>query len=813
MGSFWSDLRHALRQLRRSPGFTAAAVLTLGLGIGATTAIFSVVQGVLLEPLPFENPESLVTMDQVQVENDVPMSLSIPNFRDWRDRNRVFERVAAAAPHALILSGRGPARVVQGRAILGEFFETLGVAPHRGRLIPGEETEPGADRVVVLAHGFWERELGGDPGILGEGLVLDGRVYTVAGILPPRWGWPNPEQDVYLPMGTVPGLPWDGRDQAFGARAIARLLPGTALETAQSDLDRIGREIQDEDPQGAVAAEVRPFQDYFVGDARAGLWALLAGVGLLLLVAVVNVTNLLLVRGEDRHSELAVRTALGAGRGRILRQLLAESLVLSAAGGALGIGLAWVAVAVLLPSLPNTVPQFLLGRVRIDAGVLGFSAGLAAVASLLAGLVPAVRASRAAPVTEMRGRGGASSRGGRLRHAFVAMQVATTLVLLLGAGLLVRSSGALRAVDKGFDADGVLTARLSLPDQYRDEESRWTGLYRQLLSDLSAVPGVETASASLLIPLDGRSWETRAAPEGEPLNGSPPHSHLFNIVSDDHFSTLRIPILEGRGFNAEDRRDGTPVTVVDERMAELFWPGESAIGKRVFLGEFAPESTHEQPIPMYRTVIGVAGHVRHYQVAEPSLIQSYTPYEQRFRGRGQELGILLRTAGPPESLAPSLRRVVGDLAPDVALRNVRSLESYVSDDLGATRAMGRLFALFGGLALALAGVGIFGVVAYAVRRQTRELGIRMAMGADARRILVLVLRGTMGASGIGVAIGLATALVVTRLLEGLLFGVSPFDPPTYALLTLFLLTVAAGAASLPALRATRVDPTEVLRHE
>ncbi len=387
-----------------------------------------------------------------------------------------------------------------------------------------------------------------------------------------------------------------------------------------------------------------------------------------------------------------------------------------------------------------------------------------------------------------------------------------TLMLLLGAGLMIRSFGELQGVDLGFGPERVLTARLALPDGYDEAEGEWIGFYDQLLARAEAVPDVDAASASLLIPLSGGNWSSRAAPVGESFDGLPPHSYLFNVVSEGYFETVGTPIVEGRGFTVEDHRGSALVTVVDEAMAERFWPGESAVGKQVFLGDLAEGSTLEDPDWVPRTVVGVARSQRHNQVAEPSLIQAHLPYPQS-PGPGLELGILLRTAGSPEALAPALRRLVAELDPNVAVRSVRSLESYVEEDLGTTRAMGGLLAFFSAMALVLAAVGIFGVVAYSVRRQTRELGIRMAMGADARRILLVVLRGILGASGVGIALGLGAALLLTRLLGGLLYGVSPSDPATYGLLTLFLLVVAAGAASVPALRAVRVDPTEVLRHE
>lgn len=815
MDTLRQDFRFAIRQLRRRPGFTSVAVLTLALGIGATTAIFSVIHAVLIEPLPFEDAHELVTLDQQDAETGFPVSLSIPNYRDWRDRNRSFEYFGAAVTSwDLTLTGRGPAEVLDGCIVIGEFFETLAARAHAGRLIPAEQTEPGADPQVVLAYGFWQRQFGGDTAILGQTLVLDGKPYTAVGVLPQGWGWPSPDQDVYLPMGVLSDLPWDARHSSFGARAIARLLPGMTVEAAQEDMARVTREVMEATPQGAVIPEVRSFTEFFVGSARPRLLALVAGVGFVLLIAVANVANLLLARGEDRRQEVALRTALGASRSGLLRQMLTESLVLAAAGGTLGTILAWLGVGALVSLVRAGVPAQLLDRVDVDPVVLLFSASLVVATALLFGFLPALRASRVHPGHEFMGQVRVTAGRGRLRHALVAGEVALAMVLLIGAGLMIRTLGALQSVEKGFKVEGLLTARLTLPDSYRTQEGRWIGFYERLISELRTSPGVERSVASLLVPLDGRSWEWRAAPEGEPLDGFAPHSFLANIVSEGYFRALGVAILEGRGFAAADRQDSEPVAVVDERMAERFWPGESAVGKRVFLAEFAPGSTSENPIPLYRKVVGVARNVRHYELAEPSRIQAYVPFRQAFDDDGgAELAVLLETIGDPEALVPTLRRQVAALDPDVALHSVRSMQDWVDEELGPSRAMGRLFGLFGVVALVLAGIGIFGVMAYMVAQRTREVAIRMAVGADARRILGTVLGRGVAVSAVGVAVGFAAASLLTRLVRGLLYGVSPFDPVTYLALAALLLGVAATAAYLPARRATRVDPMATLREE
>lgn len=804
------DTRFALRALARRPGFAAVALLTVAVGIAANTAIFSVVRAVLLEPLPFEHPDELVTLDQRDAQTDFYISLSIPNYRDWKARQRAFSYVGAAAGWGLVLTGRGPAEVLRGRAILGEFFETLGVEAHLGRMLSAAETDRGAENAIVLGYGFWQRYFGGRPDALGTTLVLDGRPYSVVGVVPQGWGWPNAAQDFYVPMGTFPDLPWDDRESGFGTRAIARLAPGTTVEAARADMERVGREVRALDPAGAVIPEIRTFTEYLVGDARTPLYALAGGVAFVLLIAVVNIANLLLARGEDRHHELAVRAAVGASRASLARQLLVESLVLSGIGGALGVALAWLGVRALVPLLPGGIPGALLDRIGIDWPVVAFAASLILVAGLLFGLAPALGAARVEPAHELKSDGRSTPRAGRLRDALVAAEVALAMVLLIGAGLMLRSFNALRSTDKGFEAANLLTARLSMPDEYR-EEARWTAFYDRLLANLAALPDVRRSAATLLVPLTGRSWELRAVPEGRPLEEMERHSFLFGMVSDDYFRTLGVPILEGRGFTDADRADATPVAVVDERMAEQFWPGESAIGKRVFLSDFAPGSTRETPIPIYRTVVGVVKNVRHYELAEPSRIQAYVPYRQAYNRWGLGLSLLLKTTGDPAAQTSALRREVAALDAAIPAYQVNTMRALVDDELSESRSMGRLLTAFGLMALSLAGIGVFGVMSYTVARRTREMGIRMALGADTAHVIATVMRRSMGVTLLGVGLGLAISPLLTRLVNGLLYGVPSFDPVTYGLLAIVLLGVSGLAAYLPARRATRIDPVIVLK--
>lgn len=808
-----NDLRSALRQLRRRPGFTATAILTLALGIGASTAIYSVLRGVLMRPLPYSHPEALVTFEQTDLQTGFPVSLSIPNYRDWFSGTSSFESFGATDGWSWVArSVDGTAEMLRGQLILGGVFETLGVHAYRGHLISPAATDRGAPRQVVLSYAYWQRRFAGKDSAIGSGLRLDHQIYTVVGVLPPGWGWPDASQEIYVPMGTVEDLPWDERDSAFGARAIARLASGKTFQSAEQDLRRTGEAIAAKTGDGAAMPRMEGVKQYLVGDVEAPLLALAFAVGLVLVIAIANVANLQLAQGERRRGEIALRGALGAGRARLARQLMAESLTLSLIAGSLGAALSWAGVKVLIPLLPAGIPHSLLNRVGIDWQVLVFAVLVSAFSGLMFGLVPAVRAARTDPAREMLGDSRTTSRRGAFRAVLVAAELALAMALLVGTGLMIRSFEGLTRVDKGFDARRVLTARLVLGDAYSDPV-RWTQLYERLLERLRGTPGVRHAAASLLVPLTGRSWEMGAVPEGVPIDRSKEHSFLFNIVSEDYFRTLGVPILKGRGLTAADRSDARPVAVIDERMAEQFWPGESPLGKRVFLQDYAPESTHDHPVPVFRTVVGVAKNIRHYSLSEPSRMQAYISYRQVYRGWGKELNVLVKTSGDPAALAPVVRREVRELDPNVPLTGVRSMQSWVDDALSANRAMDRLLTFLGVIAVSLAAIGVFGVMSYSIAQRTRELAIRVAVGADRNSIVQHVLLRAGVVAAIGLSIGLAAGPVLVRLVRGLLYEVSPFEPWISLKLAVFMLLVAALAAYLPVRRAARVDPMEVLRHE
>jgi putative ABC transport system permease protein len=803
-------MRFTLRSLARRPGFTTVGALTIALAVAGNTTIFAVVKALVLDPLPFKDPGELVALDVRSVRGFL-ISNSIPNYRDW-GRSTAFQSYAAAAGWGMTLTGRDQAQVVNQQAVLGDFFGTLGLSAIRGRVFAASETEPGAEATVVLGYGFWRQYLGANPDIVGQTLLLDQRPYVVVGILPEGVGYPSAAVEAYIPMGSIPGLPWEDRGSSFGTRAIARLADGVTPQLAQQDLDRITAGIESQVGQAIAHPELRTLRDFYVRGLTRQAWVLMAAVGFVLLIAVANVGSLVLARGEDRRREIAVRAAMGARQGALIRLLLGESLALSFLGGLLGTALAFGAVRALMPMLPPEIPQLLRDRIGVDGGVLLFTLAVTAMAGLLFGTVPAIRAADLELSPALReGARGASGRQ-RLRSTLVVTEVSLSLILLIGAGLMLKSLQNLRHTDKGFDPANVLSARTGLPDARYPTKESWLGFFDELLPRVAVLPGVRTAALSLLLPLSNRSWEMGILPDNVPFDPTRRESVLYNIVSLDYFRAMGIPRLKGRGFTDADRDGAPPVAIVDETMANRFWPGEDPIGKRV-TWENAEGSTDANQIPVYRTVVGVVKNVRHYELANPSRIQVYVPLHQTLRVSGTSLHVILRTDVEPASLATALRRELAALDPDVPLVAVRPLGEYVDGDLAGNRVMSVLLATFSGVALLLAGVGIFGLVSYTAAQRSREIGIRMALGADAAEVLGWMARLGLGLAGTGVAIGILAAAGLTRLLRTLLYQVSPLDPLLYAGLAVLLIAVALVASYLPARRAARTDPAVVLKQE
>ena len=807
-----ADVRFGLRMLGKRFGFSLLAILTIALGIGSSVAIFSVVNGILLTPLPLHEPERLVLPDVISTQG-FEISLSIPNFKDWRERNRTFASFGANAGRSRTLTGGDRPEVVRVRMILGDYFETLGVPPALGRWIAADDTFAGAEPNAVVTHGFWQRRLGGRTEALGETLTLDSEVFTVIGVMPQGFDFPTADTEIFLPMGFFSErMCWEVRGCSQGTWAIGRLKDGVSMETAQADLDRIMLEIEKDEGQKQSRARLQGLHDAFVEDIEAQIWVLMGAVAFVLLVACANVASLLLARGEARGREIAIRTALGAGRGRVMRQFLTESMLLAVAGGVLGIVLAYAGIGGLVALVREELPSNMVGQVGLNTPVLLFSLGATLLSGLLFGVAPALRGTRLNLSSELSegSRGSVTRSRQRLRAGLVIVEVALSVVLLVGSGLMLQSLGNLAEVDKGFEPAGVFTAEVSLPSaRYGEKEQAWP-FFERLLARLEALPGVEAASMSNIVPLQGNSWEMGIYPEGVEITPDNSSSVLYTIASEGYLDALRIPLLRGRAFTDHDRDESQRVAIIDETMAEKFWPGQDPIGKRV---TFETETFDEGAPRVWREVVGVTRNVRHYELENPSRIQIYVPMKQSHLGWTTSMNVVLRAHGDPLALTEPVRRAVEQMDAEVPLDEVETMESYVRGAMGRTRAVGVLMSSFSGIALSLAAIGLFGIMSYFVVQRFREIGIRMALGASGGEVVRRVVRQGFVITGTGIVVGGLAAYGLGRLMSNLLFGVSPGEPTTYAWVAMSLIAVSSVAAAAPAYRATRVDPAIVLREE
>jgi putative ABC transport system permease protein len=806
METWWRDARYGARMLARSPAFTAVAVLTLALGIGANTAIFSVINAVLLRSLPYPEADRLVFLTEwsEQVPN---MSFSVANLKDVRDQNTVFESVVANNNTNFILTGAGgESERLNGRQVTSGVFATLRKQPILGRPFTAEEDKPGAEGVVLLGEGFWDRRFGRDPGVVGQRLVLSGDPFTVIGVMPGTLHGSWKTVDVFTPLlrleDRIGGE--DRRGNHPGIYVTARLKPGVSEEAARAEVKAIAARLAEQHPKSNArqSMTLEPLHKAFVGDLRPALLLLLGAVTLVLLIACANVANLLLARGAVRAREIAVRGALGAQRGRILRQLLTESLLLSLLGGVLGVGLAWAGVRGLVASLPANVPR--ADEIRLDAPVLAFTVGLAVFTGLLFGIAPAWKISRQDVQDTLResGRGTAGPAHHRVRNTLVVAQVSLALILLVGAGLLLRSFVRVLAADGGFRADGVLTASIPLPQARFPEDPQRVALVRQVVDSLRTAAGVEAASVAL--PLLG-GWQSSFRLEGrpEPAPGQLPSADITR-VTPEYFRAMGVRVLQGRVFTDQDTADAPGVAIVDETFVRDHYPGEGALGKRLRFGGLDDKDVQ------WLEIVGVVGHVKNYGVDEDSRVEVYLPYYQSPVGAAT---LVVRAEGDPARLTGALRAAVKAADPELPLYSVRTLDELVSDRTAQRRLAAVLITVFAAVALALAAVGIYGVMSYAVAQRTQEIGIRMALGAEREQILRMVLRhGTLMALG-GVGLGLLAAFVLARLITSLLFQTSAADPPTFSVVPAVLIAVAVLACYVPARRATRVDPLVALRTE
>ncbi len=803
MGSVFHDLRIGLRSLRRQPGFSAAAVGTLALGIGAATAIFAVAEAALLRPLPFREPDRLKMVWGVAgPERDVRGASPI-EIADWRRLTSSFETLSLYDQTTVNLSGVGEARQLDAELVAPGFFRMLGVAPAIGRTLAPEDDRPGAVGAALISDDLWRSQFGGDPGVVGRTIRLDDRPFTIAGVMPPRFKGLSFGVDVWAPLGP---FMTESSLQSRGSRwlgAVGRLKPGVSPQTAQADLDAAAGRLAELYPETnrERGAQLIAIKTFYLDSARSLLFVLLSGVGLLLLIACANVANLQVVRTSDRQRELSLRHALGAGRGRVARQLVTESLALSIVGGALGVLVAWVGLGLLLPLIPaGALPQYV--QVRMSPLLVGFAVLLSLLAGGVVGLVAAMRSDRD-PAGALKGSrsSGSGWRAGRLslQQVLVGGEVAVALVLLVAAGLALRSFRSQLAIDPGFHPEGVLAASVSLTGDRYDPETRRTFI-TTLRGQLHAAPGVRDVAIVSDAPLRGGFSASLLTREGEPDERIRFYLHR---VSDGYFRTLGIPLLRGRGFDSSDRPDGPGVTVVSDAFARRIWPGQDAIGKRVRLGDD------------YATVIGIAGDV-HYRDLTTSLMDPSDDPDLYFsvvQVTPRSFDILLRGAGDPAALTAELRRVVARLDPSIPVYQVEPLAKTLASQTALARLTSFLLGLFGGLSLLLAVVGLYGVMAFIVRGRRREIAIRSAIGARPDQIQRLVLGQGMAVVGIGLVLGLGGALLAGRLLAGLLFDTRAVNP-----LVLAGTAVALGAAALlanwlPARQATRLEPRTALAEE
>jgi putative ABC transport system permease protein len=796
------DVRYALRSLRHHPVFTLTAVLTLAIGIGANTAIFSVVNAVLLRPLPFPEPERLVTVwgHHAAIGRE---TASLPDFLDWRRESRSFAGMAARANTQFILTGAGEPEVVRGALVTANYFRVLGAPIPVGRGFRDEEERGGAARVAVLSDGFWRREFGGSTEVVGRQITLGGVPYTIVGAGARGLAVPD-EVDVWSTFPTDTTL---GRRNDF-LEVVGRLAPGADQRRAQEEMTTIARRLERAYPNsnGGWGVELVGLQERIVGEIRPALLVFMGAVGLVLLIACANVANLMLARVAAREREVTIRAALGASRRRLVRQLLTESVVLSLAGGALGLGLAVWGVHALQALEPGTIPR--LEEIGVNANALAFALGLSVATGLLFGIVPATRLMR----YDLRdglaegGRGMAGHRSaGRTRSLLVLAEVALACVLLVGAALLLTSFVRLQHVDPGFQPGGILTARVTLPRARYDDPARQAAFADALLERVRNLPGVTEAALASDAPLgDGPPyWSFAVAGVEQPGPDVVQDAVIFR-TTPDYFRTFAIPLLRGRLYDASDRGDAAPVALVSQALAQRYWPDRSPLGARITLGNPADTSS------VWMTVVGVVGDVRQEGPAAAAYPQLYLPLAQV---SSRSLLIALRTPGDPPSLTPAVKRAVSAIDPGLALGRVATMEERVAGALARPRVNALLLGGFAATALVLAALGIYGVIAYSVVQRTRELGIRMALGARAADVLQLVLRQGMAPVLGGLALGLAGAAVASRVLRGLLYGVGGTDLTTYAAVATFLAAVALLASYLPARQAAAADPVVALRNE
>jgi putative ABC transport system permease protein len=799
------DLQYAFRRLLRNPGFTAIAVLTLALGIGANSAIFSVINAVLFRPLPFPEPTRLVGVYQVWKGSRQVMSPA--NFLDIRQQSQTLADAAAIDSTEFTLTGAGDPVRLRGSEVSASFFDVLRVRPMLGRTFAGDENEPGKDKVVVLGHGLWQQRFGGRADVVGSSLLLDGNPRTIVGVMPPGFSYPA-EQELWIPIEYD-----ENTRKARGAwflSAIARLEAGVSPEQSASEVAMLGKVLEQAYPRENtdVGVTTFPLHEALVGDLRPALLVLLGAVGFVLLIACANVANLLLARAVARETELAVRTALGAGRGRLVRQLLTESLVLGIAGGLAGLLVAFWGSDMLVALQPDGIPR--LSEVGIDRHVVIFTMGISVLTGLVFGAIPALQMTRAALSVSLKegGRGNMAAGGSaRLRGALIVAEMALAVMLLAGAGLLIKSFGKLQAVDPGFRPEETLSFELSLPRTTYEADTQVISFYERLSDRVGSLPGVRTVGGVMGLPLSGLRFNISFKVDGRPdaAPGQEPTMEV-RVATPDYFRTLGVPLRRGRFFTSADTAETTQVAILSEAAAEKYFPGEDPIGKRVVMGWRRSKDGDRAG----GEVIGIVGNVKELGLDEEFPAEIYLPMRQWPVGR---MTIVARTGVAPMSLADDVKQVVQELDANLPVNQIRTVEDVLSESIAQPRFYMLLLGVFAAVALVLAAIGIFGVMSYVVSQRTREIGIRMALGAQGGSVVSMVVRQAMVLAGLGLAVGVVAALALSRTMTTLLFDLSPTDPITFITVTGLLALVAFLASYLPARRAAHVDPIEALRAE
>jgi putative ABC transport system permease protein len=804
MRTLLKDVRYGVRTLLHNPGFTLVAVLALALGIGANTAIFSIVNAILLRSLPFRDPASLVMVWEKSRLDDRNV-VSPADYRDWKSQNHVFGDLAGVLDFLTVsLTGSGEPEELLAGAVTPNFFRLIGVRPIIGRDFLPSEAAAGHDHFAILSHRLWRRRFGSDPGIVGGSIILNGDLHRVIGVLPPDFKWNNRQTDVWLPYGIRPDVDYRSVAGRY-MTVVGRLRPDVTLQSAQAEMSAIARRLEEQYPQFNKnwGVNLVPLHEQTVGQVRPALLVLLVAVGFVLLIACVNVANLLLARAATRQREIAVRAALGAGRRRLIRQLLTESLLLAAAGGALGLLLATWGVDALVALGPRTIPR--LSDIRIDPAVFAFTALVSIATGILFGIAPAIDISRT-NLSDALKEGGRSAmstlRRRRVRSILVVAEMALALVLLIGAGLMIRSFQRLGAVNPGFRMDHLLTLRTQLAGSRYSTDPAVIAFYKEAVERIGHLPGVRSAGAINYLPLTGMASATGFTVVGRPDPGAGNELvTAVRVVDPNYFRTMGIPLLKGRGFTEHDNRQSPHVLIISQTLAQRYFPDEDPIGKKLKV-EWRNTPSEE--------IVGIVGDILHDGLDARPEAMIYWPAA---RMAYEFMTLVMRTDGDPMNMVSSAIKEIRALNPDQSVSDVRAMDSVVAESVSRQRFNMLLLGIFAAVALALAAVGIYGVMAYSVTQRTQEIGVRIALGAARGDVVrMLVGQGFILALG-GVGFGLAAALALTRLMNSLLFGITATDPLTFAGLSLVLVTVAIIACYIPARRATRIDPLVALRYE